>query len=159
MCPYLYLSHHNTHTFIQSNRRILWSLHRFSCIPTSASNLSTSCCSCILNVGCCWLGRALAVPTVFCAILASRGVLFLLLTFVPSSIWVLCFELGATVIKTWKGRGSVDCAFVPFLFDYDTLFWVLVPLSLLLWRRYRSLWRCRNGIVALVAAAPIFVAF
>ena len=54
MCPYLSLSCRNPHTVIQSNRRTLWSRRQFSCTPTLASTLSTSCFNCILNKGCCW---------------------------------------------------------------------------------------------------------
>ena len=124
MCPYLYLSSRNPCTVIQSNIRILWSRRRSSCIPTPASLLSTSCCSCILNAGCCWVGRVLGRSHNIFSILASRGVLFILLTVVSSSVCAAVvparcgpFSLNWGWRRSRHGRGG-GAATVPSLFFF-----------------------------------------
>ena len=51
MCPHLLWSLPNPHTVIWSTCRTLWTLPQFSCKPTLAATLSTSCCSCTWCTG------------------------------------------------------------------------------------------------------------
>ena len=164
MWPYLSLSCRNPYTIIWSNCLTLWSLRQFSCIPTPASTLSTSCCSWILNLGCCCVGCVLGH---FCHILCNICSLWGSFSFPyfhpllyscdcgPCMMWSVLFELVATVIATWKGRGSGDCALFICLFVYAILFWVLVPRCSWLWRRLFSPRSCPTGIVVLISLVPI----
>ena len=164
MCQYLSMSHQNPHTVIRRNCHTLWSLYQFSCTPTLASTLSTSCCIWIFNAGCFCVVRVLVC---FLCILRNIFSLWDFSSFPychpalylcgcgTCGMWSIFFVLGVTVIAIWTGRESGNCVIFIFIFVYAVLFLVLGLCCPWSWRSLRSPRFCLTGTAVLVAVVPI----
>ena len=125
MWPYLSLSRRNPHTVIWSNHCNIWSLRLFSCTPTPAYTLSNSCCSCILNAGCCWvvgvLGCFLRILRNICSLWDFYSVPYYHPDLYYVQLWVLrdvfCFRrIGGDGDRDVDGEGERRLCSLSFYF-------------------------------------------